>query len=145
MVAKSSDQSKQPSNQQIRIQFDSFVHFYLYNNASHNSGNGPGKGKDHPYQVVIFGGYRLFLHNTKKCFQYTAQDCLCQVRSHCSKTGVVQGTQDKIDRDREHNAMEYSTYQQDKENGKIWVGRIAYRYGRVMQKFGLQESRNVSL
>jgi hypothetical protein len=68
----------------------------FYNGAFHDSIDGEGEGQNDPDQVVVVGRHRIFLHDTKECFQHAAQDRLCQIRSNRSKTGFVQGAQNKI-------------------------------------------------
>ena len=139
---------------------NSSIHPILfYNGAFDNSLNGPGEGQDDSDQAIVIGRNRIFLHDAKECFQHAAQDCLCQIRPHCSKTGLVQGTQNKIEgqfrtqgrarhfiseKNREINKLDWSRVHC--ETRMMWIGKSINDCGYSMiQKFGSQTTSSHSM
>jgi len=68
----------------------------FYNGAFYDNIDGPGEGENDSDQADVLSGNRFLLHDKKECFQHSTQDCLREIRPDSSKTGLIQGTQNKM-------------------------------------------------
>jgi len=65
-------------------------HHHVFDGSKINDGEG--ERKNDTNQTIIICGDWIFLYYTKKCYQHTTQDGICQIRSDRSTTGIIQGT-----------------------------------------------------